>query len=387
MKKGIIFLLVNILIMNNIMAENGYEYSFIENPNQKIHLLKIDLNHYDISLVSAHNAVFGREKIGDIAERENAEIAINGGFFEIGKNEDGRPTGTLIINGQMFGLRTTKHAVFAIKNKKASVEIWHPKIELAIGKTNFTPEKYNKFTNNSSIVLYSDKWGASTLTSFKNRKEVIISKDMKVSAIANYGNNIIPVDGYVLSLPQSQDVSSVKIGDVVQFKEDHYWAFNKSTSALMGIPFLIMDGIINDKLSDLEKHARTAIGVNRDGKIIIMIVECIYTKNPSSLTVKEVQTILQKKNISANKLQFEDVKKMLLSELTSIGNANGISLKELATLMLEQGCISAINLDGGGSSSLYINGHYINQQTGDKDEANGLAVVRPVSDAIVFKKK
>lgn len=55
--------------------------------------------------------------------------------------------------------------------------------------------------------------------------------------------------------------------------------------------------------------------------------------------------------------------------------------------MLEQGCISAINLDGGGSSSLYIQGKYINNQIGDKDEASGLAVVRPVSDAIVFKKK
>lgn len=55
--------------------------------------------------------------------------------------------------------------------------------------------------------------------------------------------------------------------------------------------------------------------------------------------------------------------------------------------MLEQGCISAINLDGGGSSSLYINGKYINNQVGDQDEASGVAVVRPVSDAIIFKKK
>jgi exopolysaccharide biosynthesis protein len=55
--------------------------------------------------------------------------------------------------------------------------------------------------------------------------------------------------------------------------------------------------------------------------------------------------------------------------------------------MSEQGCISAINLDGGGSSSLYIHGKYVNNQVGDKDEASGLAVVRPVSDAIIFKKK
>ena len=50
------------------MAEDGYEYTFIENPNQKIHLLKIDLNKYNISIASAHNTVFGREKTGDIAQ-------------------------------------------------------------------------------------------------------------------------------------------------------------------------------------------------------------------------------------------------------------------------------------------------------------------------------
>ena len=383
----IAFLFINIFITNNTMAEDGYEYTFIENPNQKIHLLKIDLNKYNISIARAHNTVFGREKTGDIAERENAEIAINAGFFQIAGNEDGRPTGTLIINGEIFGLRTTKHYVFAIKNNKPYIEDWCPKIEIQIAQTKFTPEKYNKFANNPSVILYSDRWGRSTLTTFKNRTEIVISKDMKVIDLANHGNNTIPPEGYVLSLPQNQDISSIKIGDLVQFKENHYSIFDKSTSAIMGIPFLIMDGITNDKLLDSEKHARTAIGIDKNGKIIILVVECIYTKAPSSLTLRETQDIFQKKNISINELQVNDVKKILLNELSNTNNAEGMSLKELANLMLEQGCTSAINLDGGGSSTLYINGKYINQQIGDEDEANGLTTVRPVSDAIIFKRR
>ena len=143
----------------------------------------------------------------------------------------------------------------------------------------------------------------------------------------------------------------------------------------MGIPFLIMDGITNDKLLDSEKHARTAIGVDKNGKIIILVVECIYTKAPISLTLRETQDIFQKKNISINELQVNDVKKILLNELSNTNNAEGMSLKELANLMLEQGCTSAINLDGGGSSTLYINGKYINQQIGDEDEAGRVLVV------------
>jgi exopolysaccharide biosynthesis protein len=155
----------------------------------------------------------------------------------------------------------------------------------------------------------------------------------------------------------------------------------------MGIPFLIMDGIINEKLPDSEKHARTAIGITENGKIIIAVVECMYTKTPGSLTLKEIQDILLKKKLSFNELKAAEVKKILLEELSDSNNSEGITLKELANFMSEQGCISAINLDGGGSSSLYIHGKYVNNQIGDKDEANGLEVVRPVSDAIIFKKK
>ena len=90
---------------------------------------------------------------------------------------------------------------------------------------------------------------------------------------------------------------------------------------------------------------------------------------------------------SFNELKIDEAKNILLKELSHNNNAEGITLKELANFMLEQGCISAINLDGGGSSSLYINGKYINNQVGDQDEASGVAVVRPVSDAIIFKKK
>lgn len=312
MLKIIIFLFINMLAIDGTLGASGYEYSLIEKPNQKIHMVKIDLKQYDISLVSAHNSVFGREKVGDITERENAEIAINAGFFQIGGNEDGYPTGTLIINGQIFGLRTTKHAVFIIKNNRAEIQVWHPKVKIKIGNTNVIPNAYNKFANNSSINLYSDKWGNSTLTTFKNRKEVIISKQKKVTDIVPHGNNLIPSGGYVLSLPPKYDISLVKIGDSAEFKEENnYSLLDKSTSAIMGIPFLIMDGVINEKLSDSEKHARTAIGITENGKIIIVVVECMYTKTPGSLTLKEIQDILLKKKLSFSELKIDEAKKIL----------------------------------------------------------------------------
>jgi exopolysaccharide biosynthesis protein len=55
--------------------------------------------------------------------------------------------------------------------------------------------------------------------------------------------------------------------------------------------------------------------------------------------------------------------------------------------MLKLGCNAAINLDGGGSSCLFKKGKIANKVMGDKDEAMGQSVLRPISDAIVFSQR
>lgn len=43
--------------------------------------------------------------------------------------------------------------------------------------------------------------------------------------------------------------------------------------------------------------------------------------------------------------------------------SEGLSIYELAQLMKSYGCETAYNLDGGGSSTIYFNGHVINRPT------------------------
>ncbi|MFY8023935.1 MAG: phosphodiester glycosidase family protein [Sediminibacterium sp.] len=98
----------------------------------------------------------------------------------------------------------------------------------------------------------------------------------------------------------------------------------KMQTAVAGGPVLIQNGQINisnnqeqrfagKQIDDL--HPRTAMGYTADGQLIIMVVE---GRNP--------------------------------------GIAEGASLTQLAQLMLSVGCIEALNLDGGGSSTMLING-------------------------------
>ena len=59
-------------------------------------------------------------------------------------------------------------------------------------------------------------------------------------------------------------------------------------------------------------------------------------------------------------------------------DSEGLSLYELATFMKSLGCITAYNLDGGGSSTMYFNGNIVNNPT-----TNGRRVSeRSVSDIV-----
>lgn len=98
----------------------------------------------------------------------------------------------------------------------------------------------------------------------------------------------------------------------------------KMQSAVAGGPVLLQDGKIaitnneeirfpGNQIND--KHPRTAMGYTANGDLIVMVVE---GRNP--------------------------------------GIAEGASLVQLARLLQSVGCVEALNLDGGGSSSLLING-------------------------------
>jgi exopolysaccharide biosynthesis protein len=69
------------------------------------------------------------------------------------------------------------------------------------------------------------------------------------------------------------------------------------------------------------------------------------------------------------------------------GLFDGMKICELADLMVNLGCVHALNLDGGGSSTMVYEGAVKNSPQGDEDEEAGQHVVRRVSDAIIVVPK
>lgn len=96
----------------------------------------------------------------------------------------------------------------------------------------------------------------------------------------------------------------------------------------------------------LERHARTAVGLLSNGHWIFAVVE----KSEAS-------------------------------------GSPGMTIKEIASVMEKAGAKTALNLDGGGSSTLYIDRNIINNPQGDIDEDLGIRVERPVGDVILMLKR
>ena len=61
----------------------------------------------------------------------------------------------------------------------------------------------------------------------------------------------------------------------------------------------------------------------------------------------------------------------------------GINCPELAEFMLTLGCTEALNLDGGGSTEMWVDGEGIVNTSSDKDK-QGKSVERPVGEAILI---
>ena len=116
-----------------------------------------------------------------------------------------------------------------------------------------------------------------------------------------------------------------------------------------GTPVLVRNGNIIEDYSPEQtlesflvmKHPRTAVGIRDNGEWVFVVVDG----------------------------RFYD----------SLG---GMTIKELAELMLNLGCIEALNLDGGGSSTMVVDGIVINDPCGELTEDG--KQVEAVSDAILI---
>jgi exopolysaccharide biosynthesis protein len=120
------FLLILLITLSWVEVGHCYDYKQYVIEGHTVHRVLLNPKEYNVYIVKAEGES-GLEKVSSMATRHHADIAINGGYFKIGPNGKGMPSGSLVIKGLVFGLRNKEQALAVIQSGKLSIQLKNPK--------------------------------------------------------------------------------------------------------------------------------------------------------------------------------------------------------------------------------------------------------------------
>lgn len=352
----------NLFSIETIAEGLTYEVRKTDEP-ATIHILRVDPAKFHIRPVHAFNSGFGCETTSQMAKRMGALAAINGGFFKTTGSLKGIPAGILKINGEWYALPHKPRGAIAWNEKDTvlTVDRVVAEAKVQIGPTLVRTDELNNVRGDSQAVLFMPTFHKTTLT-YPGGKELIVKKEHLVDIKQGLNNSKIPSSGFVLSIgshhplfnatyrlhdPASIEVLVTPLLDAATSSRK---LWNEAQHIVGGTPVLIKNNAPIRNFADEQvretflskKHPRTAIGMLADGTWIFVVVDGRST----------------------------------LSSL-------GMTMLQLQNLMIELGCTQALNLDGGGSSTMTIKDVVVNVPSGGYDDNQDLPEI-DVSDAIVL---
>ncbi|MBX9687604.1 MAG: phosphodiester glycosidase family protein [Candidatus Obscuribacterales bacterium] len=315
-----------------------------------INILDVDLNNPDIEVKPLlASETFNRlDEVRDQAQRANAIAAVNANYFK----KDGTPLGTLVIDGEWisgplydrisFGLTDSGRVHVDRANLHGTIETSNPEIpSLWVNNLN-QPRRHG-----CKLVAYTRRWGpvvrmpyAGTLVAVDASGRVV---DKSTQVIT------VPYGGLVLSDSKSGQINKLKRGDLIYLQwHERPESWKDVIQAVSGGPALIRNGKLFLDLKDenfrknwtsSSIHARTALGVTRNNHLILATIEGPHT------------------------------------------------LWDAAKMLHRLGCVEAMNLDGGGSTTMVLKGQIVtrNKNSYQRRVAASLAVLPRSSRSYLSK--
>ena len=268
----------------------------------------------------AADKLANKSKISNIAQRENAIAAINGGYF---KPQTGDPLGTLMINKKVYTVPIYDRVAMGIFDEGYSMARVQLRASIDTNNGVIKIDNINQPRMLSTHTLvYTPDWGKSAPPCPKYGKAIAV-EDGKLKEIS-YGSLEIPENGFVVVAPEKEINKIINAKKFkLNVKINPEW--KNVNHIISGGPYLVKNGEIYvdmtaQKLGSIGgRNPRTAIGYTKDNHLIMLTAD------------------------------------------GREGSSIGLTLMELASLMKELGCVYAMNLDGGGSTVMYVNGHVVNK--------------------------
>lgn len=351
--------LADSLLLTSNFADNG--------RTTKEHLLTYVPGGDVQPVVVFGNTLYGKSTMDDMAEQlEKQNLvpvgAINAAFFDM---RNGLPIGMVVTDGV---LRINGFDSVVGIEADGTLKIGAPTVSVygRWGREEILLHYNQLLTENNGMVLYSQdydtktKGGVSGYHVVLESEEPVLGLDSEVSCtvtkvMEDTRSCAIPENGFVLSLaedcsydPFRKAIRKLEVGDevIITTTIDNDW--RDVVYAVGGGDMLVENGrALSDFTLDSAERpaARTALGITDNGAVICYTVDRSYI-------------------------------------------SGGMTLAELASRMVELGCVTAVNLDGGGSTCVGVTRPGTRDFITVNDPADGrqrecanyLFFVRPIAD-------
>jgi hypothetical protein len=329
-----------------------------------IWVLRLDPKRVDLQAALANDEIMGVETVAGIAERHQSLAAINAGFFL----PNGDPAGVMTIDGRLVSDTRRPRGAVGISRDKAGVKLAFARLRATASLVlqNSTPARGGQAMTTipidgidttrlrGQLMLFTPSYHADTDTA-KGGLEWVIDRQRgrMVSGPHLGGKTKIPRGGFVLSfggevVPESLRLlgRSTRVRLDVSYDpvegEPKSWLL--AQDIVGGAGLLIRDGLdvedwsierFNQGFAE-NRHPRTMIGTSADNTIWLVTVD---GRQPE-------QSV-------------------------------GMSLVELRGLARRLGLVNALNLDGGGSTTMWVQGQVLNRPsdpTGPRKVSDALLV-------------
>jgi hypothetical protein len=349
-------------VVANRPAERGpgitYLHDEIPDAPWSIHVVKVDRTRADLQFETTLGAgsQIGMSLVSDQLKKiapdlGRAVAAINGDFYKIADKYNGDPKGVQIVHGELVSAPISSHSCFWIAaNGEPRITNVYPNFTVTWPGGESIPVGLNEERAKNTAVLYTAANGTTTGTD--GGVEIVLGRHANeswlplrigetysavVKEVRASGNTPLGPDTVVLSVgPRiTSQVAGLKPGSTVTFSTATTPSMAGSLTAIGGGPALVHGGVPG-KFSGLQRRdPRTALGWNEKHYFLVVVDG---------------------------------------RQKTSVG----MTFTELASYMTNLNCHEAINLDGGGSATLWVFGHVMNNPSEGRERpaANALVVVR-----------
>lgn len=304
-----------------------------------VHVLRVNPADpaLEIRPVLSADMIAGSEATSIIATRFDAAAGINGGYYM----EAGDPIGMMMVDGELVSAPLPRRSVFGISRSGVPFiesftfrgrAILEEGAELPITAVNQAPPP-------GGVAIYTPQYGPLTPPLAIG---AVIRRGVSMGVMS--GRILIPRDGHVLAVREGDAAlltRHLRAGKRVVVSVS-VWPDMDVQNALGGGPRLVKDGRVlipyawewfDPRLAN-QREPRTAVGITSGGKVLLVTVDGRSRTNA------------------------------------------GMTLQELAELMVDLGAREAMNLDGGGSATMVVGGRVVN------DPSDGFE--RPIASALLI---